>query len=61
VTERCVFALTKEGLELIEVAPGIDMEKDIVALMDFKPIVKEPRLMNEKIFNPEPMGLENGF
>jgi len=61
VTERCVFALTKEGLELIEIAPGIDLEKDILALMDFKPIVKEPRLMDERIFNPEPMGLENDF
>ena len=61
VTERCVFALTKEGLELIEIAPGIDLEKDILALMDFKPIVKEPRLMDERIFKPEPMGLGNDF
>ncbi len=61
VTERCVFALTKEGLELIEIAPGIDLEKDILALMDFKPIIKEPRLMDERIFDPEPMGLEGNF
>ncbi len=59
VTERCVFALTSEGLELIEIAPGIDLERDILALMDFKPIVKEPRLMDKRIFNPEPMGLED--
>ncbi|MBW2636541.1 MAG: acyl CoA:acetate/3-ketoacid CoA transferase [Deltaproteobacteria bacterium] len=59
VTERCVFALTREGLELIEIAPGIDLERDILALMDFKPIVKEPRLMDERIFNPAPMGLED--
>ena len=37
VTERCVFRLTPEGLELVEVAPGIDLERDILALMDFPP------------------------
>ncbi len=59
VTERCVFALTREGLELIEIAPGIDLEKDILALMDFKPIINEPQFMDERIFNPTPMGLED--
>src|SRR5208283_2974079 len=60
VTERCVFKLREEGLELIEIAPGIDMERDILALMDFKPIIsKEPRLMDPRIFRPEPMGLKN--
>jgi propionate CoA-transferase len=59
VTERCVFSLTKEGLELIEIAPGMDIEKDILPWMDFKPIVKGPvRLMDERIFRPEPMGLK---
>ena len=37
VTERCVFTLDADGLELIEVAPGIDIERDILAQMDFKP------------------------
>ncbi len=59
VTERCVFRLTPEGLELIEVAPGIDIEKDILAHMDFKPIVKQPRIMDARIFLPEPMGLRD--
>jgi propionate CoA-transferase len=57
VTERCVFALTREGMELIEIAPGIDLEKDVLALMDFTPIIRDVRLMNERIFAPEPMGL----
>jgi propionate CoA-transferase len=58
VTERCVFRLTEEGLELIEVAPGVDIQKDILAQMDFEPIMKTPpRLMDERIFRPEPMGL----
>lgn len=58
VTERCVFALTAEGVELIEIAPGIDLEKDILAFMDFRPIIKKPRLMDERIFRLPPMGLK---
>ncbi|MET1082009.1 MAG: acyl CoA:acetate/3-ketoacid CoA transferase, partial [Burkholderiales bacterium] len=60
VTERCVFKLTEEGLELMEVAPGIDIERDILPFMDFKPVINEPvALMDERIFRPEPMGLRN--
>jgi len=59
ITERCVFSLSKEGMELIEIAPGIEIEKDILPWMDFKPIIKElPRLMDERIFRFEPMGLK---
>ena len=58
VTERCVFRRTSDGMELIEIAPGIDLEKDILPHMDFKPLVRSPRLMSERIFRPEPMGLE---
>ncbi len=58
VTERCVFQRTREGMQLIEVAPGIDVERDILRHMKFKPIVKDPCPMNPLIFKPEPMGLE---
>lgn len=58
VTERCVFKLTIDGLELIEVAPGIDIERDIIANMDFRPIIKNPRPMDERIFMNQPMGLK---
>jgi propionate CoA-transferase len=59
VTERCVFSLTQEGMELIEIAPGIDVKKDILPWMEFEPIIKEPlRLMDERIFRPEPMNLK---
>ena len=57
VTERCVFQLTKEGLELIEVAPGIDVERDILPHMEFRPIIKQPALMDARIFREEPMEL----
>jgi propionate CoA-transferase len=60
VTERCVFCLSKDGMELIEIAPGIDIEKEILPWMDFKPMIKQsPRLMDERIFRFEPMGLRD--
>jgi len=58
VTERCVFKLTVDGLELIEFAPGIDIERDILAHMDFRPIVNRPTMMDSRIFQPGIMGLE---
>src|SRR5262249_53165895 len=58
VTERCVFRRTPDGVELVEIAPGIDPERDILPHMGFRPIMSEPRFMNELIFRPEPMGLE---
>ena len=59
VTERCVFQLTAAGLELIEVAPGIDVEKDILAQMDFRPIINSPAPMDPRIFLPEAMQLND--
>ncbi|WP_310450268.1 acyl CoA:acetate/3-ketoacid CoA transferase [Sulfuritalea sp.] len=60
ITERCVFRLCKEGLELIEVAPGVDIEHDILARMEFAPILRrEPTLMDARIFAPGPMGLRS--
>ena len=61
VTERCVFRLSERGLTLTEVAPGIDIERDILAHMDFKPVVEQPREMDPRIFRPEPMGLDRDF
>jgi propionate CoA-transferase len=60
VTERCVFALTKDGMELIEIAPGVDLEKDILARMDFTPVMKTPpKLMDARIFQGGSMGLKH--
>jgi propionate CoA-transferase len=58
VTERCVFRRGHKGLVLTEVAPGIDIERDILAHMDFMPIIREPAVMDLRIFRDEPMKLE---
>ncbi len=58
ITERAVFVLTKEGLELTEIAPGVDLKKDVLDLLEFKPILRgTPKLMDPRIFADKPMGL----
>jgi propionate CoA-transferase len=58
ITERCVFRLGAQGLELIEIAPGIDLERDVLAHMDFRPLIPaEPALMDERVFADAPMNL----
>jgi propionate CoA-transferase len=58
ITERCVFRLGDDGMELIEVAPGIDIERDILARMDFMPIIRgTPATIDAAIFGDEPMNL----
>lgn len=58
ITERAVFELTSEGVTLTEVAPGVDVEKDILALMDFKPVISDKlKMMDERIFRTEIMGI----
>ena len=62
VTERCVFRLSEQGLELIEIAPGIDLERDVLAKMAFRPAIASPlAVMNLEIFSPEPMGLRESL
>jgi len=50
VTERAVFRLAAGGLELIEVAPGIDVESQVIGVMGFRPIVGRLRPMNPACF-----------
>jgi propionate CoA-transferase len=58
VTERAVFRLVKGGIELIEYAPGVDVEKDILAHMEFKPLISpDLKEMDPRIFTVGPMGL----
>ncbi|HET6426696.1 MAG TPA: CoA-transferase [Planctomycetaceae bacterium] len=50
ITERAVFRLTAAGWELIEIAPGIDLERDILGQMDFRPIVRDVKPMSARCF-----------
>ncbi|HEV8314426.1 MAG TPA: malonate decarboxylase subunit alpha [Burkholderiaceae bacterium] len=58
VTERCVFRLHQRGLQLIEVAPGLDLQRDILAAMDFEPVIEgEIKTMDAALFGEPPLGL----
>ncbi|WP_405321560.1 acyl CoA:acetate/3-ketoacid CoA transferase [Frisingicoccus sp.] len=58
ITERAVFELRPDGVYLTEIAPGIDLQTQILDLMDFAPKMDgEPKLMDERIFKDEIMGL----
>ncbi|NKE66981.1 acyl CoA:acetate/3-ketoacid CoA transferase [Ramlibacter sp. RBP-2] len=58
VTERCVFRLADGGLELIEIAPGIDLDRDVLAHMEFVPaIAPDLPLMSSALFGEAAMGL----
>jgi propionate CoA-transferase len=61
VTERCVFRLAGHGgLELIEIAPGVELERDILSLMEFKPAISPNlKLMDATIFAPALLDLRD--
>jgi propionate CoA-transferase len=60
VTERAVFRIGADGLELIEIAPGLDAERDVIANMGFRPqVARDLRTMDPRIFDPGRMGLAN--
>ncbi len=52
VTERAVFKLTADGLELIEIAPGVDMHRDVLEHMSFRPLIRDVKTMDAGIFQP---------
>ena len=62
VTERAVFTLTDQGLTLTEIAPGVNLERDLLAHMAFRPLIA-PKLrpMDIRLFRKEPMGLAEKF
>lgn len=61
VTERCVLQLTPAGLEVIEVAPGVDLERDILGQCPFRLNVSAGvRTMDAELFRPEAMGMRMG-
>ncbi len=60
VTERAVFQLVPDGVMLIEIAPGIDLQTQVLDLMDFEPIIsKDLKVMDEALFNEGPVGMRD--
>src|SRR5699024_8175594 len=59
ITERAVFDLTEEGLRLIEIAPGIDLQKDVLNQMEIQPLMnKEVKVMDPNIFTDNSLDLQ---
>ena len=60
ITERCVLRLADDGIEVIEIAPGVDLERDVLARLPFRPAVSPAlRTMDAAIFSPRRMGLRH--
>jgi propionate CoA-transferase len=58
ITERAVLKLTGDGLLLTELAPGMDLERDIFGQMEFRPkVASDLKLMDSRLFRAEKMGL----
>jgi len=61
ITERCVLRLTPKGIEVTEIAPGVDLERDILAQAEFPLIVSDKlTVMDANLFDPAPIGLDIG-
>lgn len=61
VTERCVMTLTRDGVAVTEIAPGVDLERDVLAQSEFPLLAPAtPRLMDPALFHPQPFGLMLG-
>jgi propionate CoA-transferase len=58
ITERAVFELRADGMYLTEIAPGVDLQTQVLDLMNFKPKIDGPKLMDARIFTDKPMGLK---
>ena len=59
VTERCVLRLEKDGVTVTEIAPGVDLERDILAQAEFPlRVAKDVRKMDPALFHPPPINLK---
>jgi acyl CoA:acetate/3-ketoacid CoA transferase len=62
ITDRAVFELRPEGVTLIELAPGIDLERDVVAQMGFRPLIADDCATTDlRVYADGPMGLASDF
>ena len=50
ITERAVFRLAGSGIVLVEIAPGVEIQRDVLNQMDFAPAVEGPAVMSEDLF-----------
>jgi propionate CoA-transferase len=58
ITERCVLRLEQEGVTVIELAPGVDLKRDVLAQAEFPlRVAANLRVMDQALFHPEPIGL----
>lgn len=58
VTERAVFDLCPDGMRLIEIAPGVDLNRDVLGQMGFRPVIGDLSEMDPRLFADAPMGLK---
>jgi propionate CoA-transferase len=62
ITERAVFTLVPEGVMLLEIAPGLDLQRDVLDMMEFKPIISaDLKTIDAKIYRDRPLGLKRDF
>ncbi|MEE4166087.1 MAG: hypothetical protein V2I35_08815, partial [Desulfocapsaceae bacterium] len=62
VTERAVFTLTPEGVTLIEIAPGVDLQKDVLDMMEFRPVISaDLKTIDRIVYQQGSLGLKNRF
>ena len=62
VTERAVFTLTPDGVMLLEIAPGLDLQKDVLDMMDFRPNISPAlKTIDKIIYRDELLGLKHSF
>ena len=62
VTERAVFTLTPDGVMLLEIAPGLDLQTDVLDMMEFRPLIStELKTIDAMVYRAEPLNLKQKF
>ena len=62
ITERAVFTLVEDGVMLLEIAPGLDLQRDVLDMMEFRPIIStELKTIDGAIYRDQALGLKDYF